>query len=401
MKTATGLRVMVLTLSFGSGHVRAARAVADAIRAEYPDADVCPVDALERCRWMFRAIYVWPYWVMIRHARWLWARLFSTRLTRLHRHTAPAWAFRLGCPAVFDDIARFRPDLIVAVEVGASEMAAIAKRRGLTGAVVVNVITDYQAEPAWVAAEIDRYLIADPVLTPQLTAWGAPAEHIVPCGIPIGAAFFPADDRDAAQADGLDDRRPLVLLMGGGMGPTRMDRVAAGLCASDVPMRIVALAGRDRAARRRLSRLRASTPVSLDVRGWTEDVAGLMRGAALLVTKPGGVTLAEAAACAVPLVLFDPIPGPEERNAAFVANAGSALVTSGLEAAGAVTALLRDPGRRRSMERAAGRLARPDAARASARAALEACRRRPAADAVPTLMRDGAAPAAVPGGLVP
>lgn len=388
MGSTPPLRVMILTLSFGSGHLRAARAVADAVRAEDPDADVRCVDALERCRWFFRALYVWPYWLMVRHARWLWARLFSTRLTRVHRHTAPAWLFRAGCPRVFADIDGFRPDVIVAVEVAASEMAVIAKRLGLARALVVDVITDYHAEPAWVAPEIDRYVTADETVAGQLTGWGAPAERIFTCGIPIRDAFRDRADPEATRSA---DGRPLVLLMGGGMGPTRMDHVAARLCASDVPMRVVALAGRDRAAHRRLSRLRGSGRVSLDVRGWTEDVAALMKAASVLVTKPGGVTIAEALACGVPLVLFDPIPGPEERNAALVVDAGAAIRSTGADAGGAAEALLRDPDRLRATANAARRLARPDAAREAARVALDACARRPSVGPVVILtIRNGA-----------
>src|SRR3982751_5051361 len=108
--------VLVLTLSFGSGHGRAARAVADAIRAQDPAADVRCLDALDGCRLLFRAIYVWPYWAMVRHAPGLGGRVFPAGVPRLPRPPAPAWMFRRGCPRVFGEIARFAPDVIVAAE---------------------------------------------------------------------------------------------------------------------------------------------------------------------------------------------------------------------------------------------------------------------------------------------
>ena len=39
--------IMVLTLSFGSGHVRAAKTIADELLRQEPKAEVCVVDALE------------------------------------------------------------------------------------------------------------------------------------------------------------------------------------------------------------------------------------------------------------------------------------------------------------------------------------------------------------------
>src|SRR5262249_6536935 len=159
--------------------------------------------------WFFRAVYVWPYWMMIRHARWLWARLFSTRLARVHRHTAPSWLFRAGCPHVFAEVREFRPDVIVAVEVAACEMAVLAKRIKVTRAIVVDVITDYRAEPAWVAPEVDRYAIADDKVASQLTGWGAPPERIVTCGIPIRDAFRESREPSLPRSTtGAADQRP-------------------------------------------------------------------------------------------------------------------------------------------------------------------------------------------------
>jgi processive 1,2-diacylglycerol beta-glucosyltransferase len=367
------MKVLVLTLSFGSGHVRAAQAVACEVSRLAPLADVRVVDALADCRWLFRACYVWPYWAMVRYVPALWARFFASRVARMHRQTAPEWAFRKGCPRVFETIKEFEPDLMIATEVAACEMAGIALREGLTKARMVNVITDYEAEPVWVKPEADAYAVADEEVREQLRGWGAPAEKIFNCGIPTDEAFLASGDEEATRARyGLSDDEPVVLLMGGGMGPTRMDEVAAKLCRSDEPMQLVAVAGHDQRMRRRLERVRAVPPVSVRVLGWIEDVAALMRTASVLVTKPGGLTTAEAAQCALPLVMFDAIPGPERRNAARFAEAGAGVLTNGAqETASAVLSLLRDEHQRHRMSACARRLARPEAATMIALLALD------------------------------
>src|SRR5437660_5615207 len=104
-------RILVLTLSFGSGHPRAAQAIAKELRHIAPHADVCVVDALEECRSLFRACYERPYWLMLRYAPFLWERLSGARLKNKHESTAPTWAFRLGCPKVFDAVKKFDPDV--------------------------------------------------------------------------------------------------------------------------------------------------------------------------------------------------------------------------------------------------------------------------------------------------
>jgi processive 1,2-diacylglycerol beta-glucosyltransferase len=376
-------RILVLTLSFGSGHVRAAQAVALGLRRQEPRADVRVCDALEGARLPFRAFYVWPYWAMVRYAPSLWGRFFNARVARGDAATAPPWAFRRGCARVFKLVEDFRPETIVACEVAACELAALARREGLTRARLVNVITDHEAEPVWVKPEADAYAVADEGVREQLCAWGAPPERVAVCGIPTDEDFRARHDAtETRRRHGVRDGAPLVLLMGGGMGPTRMDRVAASLCRSGIPLHVVAVAGRDARARRRLARVKAEPPARLSVLGWAGDVAALMQAASVLVTKPGGLTTTEAALSSLPAVFFDAIQGPEQRNAARVAGAGAAVIADGPEAAAAAAlSLLRDAEARRRMSECARRLSTPDSAAVIARLALNANARTPAAAA--------------------
>lgn len=357
-------RVLVLTLSFGSGHVRAALAVAREMKRQEPHADVRVCDALEGSRLAFRAFYVWPYWAMVRYAPALWGRFFAARVARREEATAPAWAFRRGCAHVFRLIREFSPEVIVACEVAACELAALAKREGMTGARLVNVITDHEAEPVWVKPEADAYAVADEGVREQLCAWGARPERVAVCGIPTDAAFRVwHDPRETRRRHGIRDDAPVMLLMGGGMGPTRMDRVAASLCHACFPLHVVAVAGRDARARRRLARLKAEPPVTLRVLDWTDDVAALMQAASVLVTKPGGLTTVEASLSSLPSVFFDAIHGPEQRNAARYSEAGAAVIADGPEAAAAAAlSLLRDAEARRLMSERASRLSTPESA---------------------------------------
>jgi processive 1,2-diacylglycerol beta-glucosyltransferase len=362
-------RILVLTLSFGSGHVRASQTIAKELKRLTPGAQVSVIDALEGCSWWFYVFYAAPYWMMVRHFPRVWRRLFETRVKDRHARTAPEWAFRLGCSKVFEAIKRTNPDAIVAVEVAACEMGAIAKRERLTAARLVSVITDHEAEPIWVKREVDAYAVADQTVREQLIVWGVPQTKIEVTGIAVDASFATASFMTSPTSD--NHAKPLVLLMGGGMGPTRMDRVAEMLCKSGVPMRIVAVTGHDRRVQERLNKLRAEAPVSLGVLGWADDVATLMQTAALLVTKPGGVTISEAAQCGLPAVLFDALPGPEQRNAARLASGGAALITRGVEeTVAAVISLLRDEPTRRNMSLRARQLASPDAATKIARIVL-------------------------------
>jgi processive 1,2-diacylglycerol beta-glucosyltransferase len=309
---------------------------------------------------------------MIRRAPKLWERFFESRVARGDEGTAPAWAFRRGCAHVFRLIEQFRPDTIVACEVAACEMAALARREGLTRARVVAVITDHEAEPVWVKPEVNAFAVADERVRKQLRSWGARGEVITVCGIPTDTVFSARHDaKETRRRHGINDDAPVVLLMCGGMGPARTDIVAQRMCASGERIHVVAVAGRDARALRRLSQIKAEPPASLRVLGWTDDVAALMQAASVLVTKPGGLTTAEAALSSLPVVFFDAIPGPERRNAARVVEAGAGLLAdSPEEASRAALSLLRDEAARTRMSKRAYELSSADATANIARIAL-------------------------------
>src|SRR5439155_19455349 len=123
---------------------------------------------------------------------------------------------------------------------------------------------------------------------------------------------------------------------------------------------------------RKLERAKVKVPVSLQVLAWTDEVAGLMQTATLLATKPGGLTISEAALCSLPVVFFDPIPGAEFVNARRMVDAGAALIAQGpVETARVVVSLLRNEESTAAMAMRSNKMARPIARKEIARLALD------------------------------
>jgi len=71
-------------------------------------------------------------------------------------------------------------------------------------------------------------------------------------------------------------------------------------------------------------RLTANTAVR--TLGHVKEMRLLMAAADLVVTKAGGMTLAESLAVEVPVLTYGSLPGQERRNELFAARAGIALV---------------------------------------------------------------------------
>ena len=102
----------------------------------------------------------------------------------------------------------------------------------------------------------------------------------------------------------------------------------------------------------------------LHVLGYTNQVDLLMDAVDCIVTKPGGLTVSEALAKSLPMILVSPIPGQEERNVEFLLNIGAALrATRTLTVDEAVYYLFDNPERLRVMKESINMIRKPDATR--------------------------------------
>jgi UDP-N-acetylglucosamine:LPS N-acetylglucosamine transferase len=105
--------------------------------------------------------------------------------------------------------------------------------------------------------------------------------------------------------------------------------------------------------------------------GFVDNVAELVRGADILVTKAGGLTLAEAFCCGVPVVVHDLLPGQEEGNLSYALGHQAVVYAPDAEAlAQTIVDLYHEPERRAALAERGRRLARPDAAQRIAKSIL-------------------------------
>ena len=96
--------------------------------------------------------------------------------------------------------------------------------------------------------------------------------------------------------------------------------------------------------------------------GFVHNVEVMMSASDCIVSKPGGLTVSEALAKNLPMLLVDPIPGHEERNVDFLVNNGmAALITKHFPIDEAVYELFRNPVRLKTVRQTMQAIAHPDA----------------------------------------
>ena len=157
--------------------------------------------------------------------------------------------------------------------------------------------------------------------------------------------------------------------MVGAEGSPNALRNVVGLAQLELDAQMIVICGRNQRLMRKVQRTRARIPVC--ALGFVGYVADLMRSADVLVTKAGGLTLAEAFCSGVAVVVHDVVPGQESGNLEYVLSQNAVVYAPSARALKQVIdGLYADPARRRMLALRGAQLARPHAAEEIATAVL-------------------------------
>ncbi len=364
-------RIAIFSASAGAGHTRAAEALESACRQRYPAAEVQHLDTLALAPKSFRRLYGQGYVDFVNHAPELVGAIYE-RTNRPPKHPAAErlglLLQRLNTRPFVKFLREFQPDVVAHTHFLPAYLVSHEKKRGRFAAPHLVVVTDFDVHRFWLCPGIDRYCVAREDNRVHLAALGEPADRIEVTGIPIAPVFAERPDVAALRRKhGVAGDRPLVLVLGGGFGVGPVESLVEGLWSALRGVEIVVVAGKNEALRKRLEKRSEKAPTPTRILGFTREMHEWMALACLAVTKPGGLTTSEALARGLPLVVANPIPGQETRNATMLFEEGAAISGENPWTLGfRVARLLQDQERLSRMRAAARRLGRPDAADAVA-----------------------------------
>jgi 1,2-diacylglycerol 3-beta-galactosyltransferase len=192
---------------------------------------------------------------------------------------------------------------------------------------------------------------------------GLPAEKLQIIGIPVRPELVNGNQDQAAIRRSLGWREDLFTVLA--IGSKRVEHLYDALQIlnhSGFPLQLVIVAGGDEEFYQRCQE--TEWHVETRVYNFVTEMGTFMRGADSVLGKAGGLTVSEALACGLPLILVDVIPGQEIGNAEHVVagNAG-VLANDPIEVLEAMAHWLeKDRSYYRQQAQNARRLGRPQAA---------------------------------------
>lgn len=344
------VKVLILSASYGDGHVQVSRALQNRFR-EKGIRQVKVVDLFTEAHPVINSFVRYMYIKSFSLAPYVYGWLYHR--TQTVRHDSLFWKLLnlFGIRKLQEILAYERPDLVINT-FPTTMMTDLKQKLGIP-IPVCTVITDFTLHYRWIHPATDKYFVPTEDIRNQLIQLGIPEQRVVVSGIPLRKEFESSTELGPAHEQfGLHPDAPIILVMAGAYGVLQNIRHIIESMLSAGHLQIALVCGKNQTLKDEMEAAFGQL-ANVKIYGFVENIHDLMRISDLIVTKPGGVTLSEALAVNLPVVLCHPVPGQEADNARYLANLGVALIIDGPETVTQrMLELLRNPQHLQRMRRA-------------------------------------------------
>ena len=320
-------RVLILSCNTGEGHNSCGKAILEAFEAQG-----IPCVMEDAFRFISSSV----------------SRIISFVFVRMYRHLPGVFRFGYqyseGHPGVFQDrsgiykmltagaerlhrfIVNEGYDTVICTHVFSALVVSNILRRHDTPLRTFFVATDYTCSPSSGESCLDTYFIPHESLMDDFALCGVPREKLVASGIPIRRAILhSADKAEAKRKIGIQPDQRHLLIMCGSMGCGPIKKLVKEL-SQTLPKNacISVICGTNHHLRKTLGRIYAKER-RIEAYGFVSDISTMLDSADLFLTKPGGISITEAAQKRLPMAFVNAVAGCETYNMRFYMERGVAV----------------------------------------------------------------------------
>lgn len=319
-------KVLILTTSTGQGHNQAANSLVQVLESngfECIKHDFLKIDSK-----IFNDIIVYGYELSASKIPHIYG-IFYKLTNHKYINNLNSLIFYNTQRKLLKVINKEQPDLIIATHPFVVNIIGNLKAKGLD-IPFISIVTDFKAHYTYINPFVDAYITASESTKESLVKEGIDKNIVYPIGIPIRENFF-EKDKDIPSIK--DNDYFSLLLMSGSMGLKSISYVLDELLKNPNKLRITVVCGKnDRLRNSLLKKCKHNYPnKKLHILGFSNDISSFMEYSDVLISKPGGLTVSEAIAKNLPLIIPFVIPGQEMENTDFLVSNGYAYYVKDLK----------------------------------------------------------------------
>lgn len=317
-------KAMLLYISEHSGHHCASLAIEKALKQLEPGIATLNLNSFNYTNPILEKVINRAYMGVVKRTPELWEYLYDNPkvVSKTQKLRDMIHRFNKGkLKTLVDD---FRPDVILCTQAFPCGMVADYKRSFNSDTPLIGVLTDYAPHSYWIYNNVDRYIVPSEETGRKLIENGIDAPKVAAFGIPIDPKFCGKVSKESVCGKlRLDTDTPSVLIMGGTQGLGPIKEIVRMLDKSPVDLQMIVATGNNKKLYKWLKSQHFAKNVAKLYAA--ENIDELMEISTVVITKPGGITTAEALAKGIPMIIVSPLPGQEAMNTRFLLAEGVAV----------------------------------------------------------------------------
>jgi processive 1,2-diacylglycerol beta-glucosyltransferase len=366
-------RILLMHISKVSGHRSASLAIEKAIKVQSPQTETSTINLFNYVHPRGEGLVNFFYMLMIQRFPFAWAYLYDNPYWVKKTERFKEVIHRFNLPKLETLFNNFHPDVVVSTQAFPCGMVADFKRIKGVNFPLVAVLTDFVPHSYWIYDTVNYYVAPSEEVKQGLIEKGINPDSIKPFGIPFDLKFnLNLNKCEVRKNLNLDENLFTILVMGGGQGLGPIKEVIRILDNFKFNLQVIVVCGMNNRiyswVKKRLRYYKKKFLLS----GYAQNVEELMSAADILITKPGGITCAEALSKGLPMLIISPIPGQEANNTSYLITRGAAIaVKRPRDLIDIVGNLYNQPDRLKELSEASLRIAKPQAARDIAQLLLD------------------------------
>ena len=358
-------RILLMHISNISGHYSASLAIEKAIKISSPESQTLTLNAFNYVHPRGEKIINFFYMFLIQKLPFIWSHLYDNPywIKKTQRLKESIHSFNLPkLEALFN---KFSPDVVVSTQAFPCGLVADFKRIKKTNLSLVAVLTDFISHSYWVYDDVDYYIVPTEEVKQRLVEKGVSPVRVKVFGIPFDLKFNQDLNKSRIRKElNLEKDLFTILIMGGGQGLGPIKNIVKILDNLKFNFQQIVVCGSNKQAYRWLKKRLGCYKKRVHLLSYAQNIEELMSAADIIITKPGGITCAEALSKGLPMLIISPLPGQEANNTFYLTNQGAAIKIDRLEdLTSVISDLYNQPTKLKELSRASLQISKPNAAR--------------------------------------
>ena len=313
-------KVLILTTSYGQGHMAAAEAISEGIDMfAKQKVEVEIVDFTEIISSLLNKATKRMYMDTAKYLPHLYKLFFDLTDTEAATKAINELNYVFSREKILRFFIDKSPNLIICNSPHWQYIASLARQEELKNIPMVSVVTDIVTiHASWVVGNPDYFLAANQETALALQGMDVPKKKIKTLGYPVKQEFYENHNKkEILRQLSIGANQKVILFLASGLKPSFVQDTLEELANINIKTKTIVVTGRDD---KLFGKLKSQHNHDMMLINWTSNLSDFVAISDIVITKAGGSSVMECIVAKKPVIISKIIPGQESGNAEYISD---------------------------------------------------------------------------------